>query len=92
MVLHDPNRSVKSLRDPANLDEVIGAEAQKRGFVRRVDIAICSLYQIRGYRKRVAGLPAKFQAGATALLDMMEELASEPLVEWWCRTRNERLP
>jgi hypothetical protein len=38
MVLHDPNRSVKSLRDPANLDEVIGAEAQKRGFVRRVAI------------------------------------------------------
>jgi hypothetical protein len=92
MLLQNPNRCVKSTRDPANLDEVIAAEAQSRDFIRRVDTAICTLYQIRGYRKLVADLPRRMQAGATALLDMMEELASEPLIEWWCRTRNERLP
>jgi hypothetical protein len=92
MSVSTPQWGAKTSLEPANLQEIISVEARTPGFIERVDQAICMLYHIRGLRGLVAELPTKSQAVATATLNKIEEAASEPLTEWWCRTRAERFP
>jgi hypothetical protein len=66
----------------------MAAEEQSPGFIKRVDAAICALYQLRCLRRSVSHLPTELQHLLHEALNKTEEQAAEGLTEWFCRVRD----